>query len=172
MGLQKSIQEFVENCPLWEPSISGIKMLKCGIRSRYIWIDFIWRRIQTSGGLFDQLGGRNSSRISCKYSMEEEACWFLRMVKMIEGKPEGVHEVIHIFNQIMQFDLQDSPNILTRQSVLQTDHVSARLIVCNRHTLVHMSLRYFVSTNIEMTWHYQRLCVVLLQKALFRYNNY
>jgi hypothetical protein len=42
------------------------------------------------------------------------------MVEMIEGKHEGVNEVIHIFHQIMQFDLQDSPNILTRQSVLQT----------------------------------------------------
>jgi hypothetical protein len=73
MDLQKSIREFVGNSPLWEPSVSGIKILKCGIRSRYISIDFIWRRIQKSGGLFDQLGGCNSSRISCKYSMGEEA---------------------------------------------------------------------------------------------------
>jgi len=48
---------------------------------------------------------------------------------MIEGKHVGVHEVIHIFHQIMQFDLQDLPNILTRQSVLQTDQIPARLIV-------------------------------------------
>jgi len=62
------------------------------------------------------------------------------MVNMIEGKHE---EVIHFFLQIMQFDLQDSPNILTWQSVLQTDQLPARLIVWNRHTLVRMSLRYF-----------------------------
>jgi len=48
------------------------------------------------------------------------------MVNMIEGKHE---EVIHFFLQIMQFDLQDSPNILTWQSVLQTDQLPARLIV-------------------------------------------
>jgi hypothetical protein len=76
MGLQKSIRKFVGNCPLWEPSVSGIIILKCVIRSRYIWIDFIWHRIQTSGGLLkiwevlDQLGGGNLSRITCKYSME------------------------------------------------------------------------------------------------------
>jgi hypothetical protein len=158
--LQKSIRKFLGKCPLWEPSVSGIKILKCGIRNRYVWIEFIWRRIQTNGVLLDQLGGRNSSSIPCKYSMEEEARWFLKLVKMIEGK----HEVIHIFHQIMQFDLQDSPNILTRQSVLHTDQLLARLIVWNRHTLVRMSLRYFVSTDIEMIWHYQRLCFLFCRK--------
>jgi len=71
--LQKSIRKFVGKCPLWEPSVSGIKILKRGIRSRHVWIEFIWRKIQTNGVLLDQVGGRNSSSIPCKYSMEEEA---------------------------------------------------------------------------------------------------
>jgi hypothetical protein len=73
MGLQKLIRKFVGNCPLWEPSVSGKKISKYVSKIRYIWIDFIWRRIRTCGGIPDQLGGCNSSRISCKYSMEEEA---------------------------------------------------------------------------------------------------
>jgi hypothetical protein len=70
LGFQKSIRKFVGNCPLWEPS--GIKIVKCVIRSRYIEIDFIWRRIQTRGGLLDQLGGSNSQEYYCKYSVDEK----------------------------------------------------------------------------------------------------
>lgn len=33
--------------------------------------------------------------------MDERARWFHKMVKRIEGKHEGVQEVIHIFYQIL-----------------------------------------------------------------------